>query len=486
MLLRDIIEKNKLSRKTAVIYKDIHYTYENLYDDCVDVSKQLLFCEGNVGIFLPNSYDYVVTFFSVSFAGKIVAPISINSTASEINKALSYCDISVIVTNSIYFELLKKHVNDLDIYDVYLIDRKEFIKGNTLNKTENIPSIVNEDSLFLLVHTSGSVSHPKRVMLSHKNLISNAYSIVESLELTPDEITLIVLPLFLISAITSQMVAHMLIGATIVILELPFMVNNFLNECEKHSVTNLTCVPTVLNLVTLRDPIIKKFATLRKICFGGAPTPKQKIVNLIERFPAMNFIHMYGQTEASARLTHLLPKDFKEHIGSVGKAIPKVNLRIEDDNGTICQPMVIGEVCAKGDNIMLGYYKNPDSTKITLINGWLHTGDLGYFDYSGFLYIVGRKKNIIISKGINIYPEEIEEVLLSHKNISEAVVYGIKDEILGEVVCAKIVLIANMNESDIIEYCSQILSSYKVPKKIIFCNNIDKTATGKIRRVNNE
>lgn len=483
MLVKDIIEKNKSIEKTAVIYKDNHYTYGDIYNDCNAVIQALPLTYGNIAIFLPNSYEYVVAFFSIAYTEKIAVPISVTSSTSELITTLNYCDISLVLTNSIWFELLRKSTEDSGInVDVYLIDKKEVVKSNGLMKQNQTPMFVDENSIFLLVHTSGSLSHPKRVMLSHRNLISNANSIIESLKLSHEDVSIIALPLFLISAITSQMIAHLLLGATIVILELPFMANDFFNECKKHTVTNFTCVPATLNLLSLRNPILNNLSQLRKICFGGAPTPKQRIAELIEKFPNINFIHMYGQTEASARLTHLLSDDFSQKIGSVGKPIPNVELKIINNHVAVCEPMTVGEICAKGNNIMMGYYKDIESTNQSLIDGWLHTGDLGYCDNDGFYYITGRKKNVIISGGINIYPEEIEEVLLLHENITDALVYGINDSLLGEVVGAKIVLIKDIQELDVIKYCAKLLSPHKVPKKITFCNQIDKTPTGKIKR----
>lgn len=484
MFIKDIVIRNKLFAKTAVIYKDIGHTYNELYTDCNYIANRLEVTCGNIAIILPNSYDFVVAFFSIAFMDKIAVPISVTSSKGELLNILKYCDISLIITNSTYFETLRKSIEDFENYlDIYLIDKDEVVKGNIPEKNSYVSITTDESSAFLLVHTSGSLSNPKRVMLSHENLISNASSIIKSLELSSNDVTIIAMPMFLISAITSQMITHLLLGATIVILELPFISNSFCNECKKYSVTNFTCVPAILNLLTLRNPMLNSINTLEKICFGGAPTPKKRIVELIEQFPKIKFIQMYGQTEASARLTHLLSKDFSNNIGSVGKPIPNVELKVINDiDNSECAPMVVGEICAKGKNIMMGYYKDLQLTEKTLINGWLHTGDLGYCDYNGFYYIVGRKRNVIISGGINIYPEEIEEVLLSHNNIIDALVYGDYDRILGEIVCANVVVKGHMNTSDILLHCNNTLSSYKIPKKINICEKINKTPTGKVRR----
>ena len=396
---------------------------------------------------------------------------------------MNYCEISLLITDSIHLKKIKALLTDYNSkIQVLLMDESVSYEYGDLTKIIYTQPSDSETSIALLVHTSGSLSKPKRVALSHKNLLSNAHSIIESLAISSEDITLIAMPLQLISAITSQMLTHLLIGATLVIMDLPFVANNFYDLCEQYQVSNFTCVPSILNLLTMRRIALNKLTSLRTVCFGGAPTPNIRISELITLFPNIRFVHMYGQTEASPRLTHLLPDDLEKRLGSVGKPLPGVTMIVVDKNGNECEPLVIGEICAKGDNIMVGYYKNPQMTNQILINGWLHTGDLGYMTEDGFFYIVGRIKNIIISGGENIYPEEVEEVLLSHSNVLDALVYPTKDVILGEVVCAKVVLKESMSADELRAYCKQFLKNSKIPKHFTVCTKIDRTASGKVIR----
>ena len=210
--------------------------------------------------------------------------------------------------------------------------------------------------------------------------------------------------------------------------------------------------------------------------------PTEKLKQLIVKFPSIGFIQTYGQTECSPRVTALLSKHSLDKVGSVGKSIPNVEVIIVDDCGEQCEPYVSGEICVRGENIMKGYYKHPDLTKEVIINGWLHTGDIGYMDNEGFIYLNGRIKNIIVTGGINIYPEEVEEILLSYNGVQDVCVFGEEDEILGEIPVAKIVINRRIDCRELKKYCLERLSDYKVPVRFEVVDELSKTYNGKIIR----
>jgi len=194
---------------------------------------------------------------------------------------------------------------------------------------------------------------------------------------------------------------------------------------------------------------------------------------------------MYGQTETSTRISHLLPKNSKIKIGSVGKPIPGVELKIVNDEGKEAQIEEIGEIIVKGSNIMKGYYKRNELTQQSIHDGWLFTGDMGKLDRDGFLYIVGRKKNVIIKGGMNIYPEEIEEIILLNPIVEEVCVYGESNELLGEVPIARVILksnAVNIKEDDLKRYCFRNMTSFKIPDRFEFVTELPKTDSGKIIR----
>lgn len=488
MHIKDLIERQKNNDKVAIIYGNRDVSYRELHNKVLAASQNLLY-EGmghHVGLFIHNSVNYILGYFAISFTSKVIVPINPGIKAMELKCTIEYCELRTIVSDSVNIGLLRKNLEEYK-YKIRVFNIEtmtcEYFGGQAVlpvsgdNETEDIA---------LMLHTSGSLSSPKRVMLTNTNLISCAESIIESLDITEEDRTLIALPLFLASANTSQMLTHIYLGASIVIMDALFTAGYFFKLVEKHKVTNFTGVPTMMTL--LADNKNSKghdISSLRFICFGGAPTPVHVIKQLIMSFPQTAFIHMYGQTEASTRISHLLPDFQLSKISSVGKPIPGVQLRLVNEAGNDVAEDEVGEVAIKGRNVMKGYFKRDELTKQTIKNGWLYTGDLGRYDAEGFLYIVGRKKNVIIKGGMNIYPEEIEEILKSYPAIKEACVSAEKHDLFGEVPVARVVLndsAGAADEEEIKRFCLENMSSYKIPERITVVSELPTTETGKMIR----
>lgn len=494
MFLKDIVINNKDNDKIAIKHLNQELSYRELYERVNYVSNKLKYCKGfseNIGIFLPNSINYVVAYFSITMTDSVIVPISVQAKRLELESIISYCELGIIITDTPFREMLINFLNKANIkVSVFNLDDETVERiGNgdcKFNAKYNKERGIDEDEVGIMLHTSGTTSKPKRVMLTHKNLISNIKSNIESLKLTQNDKTLIALPMFFGYCNTAQMLTHLYLGASIVIMDGLFMPKEFFKIIHVEKITNFTGVPTIL-LMILSYRNNKKYyiSSLRYICFGGGNMPIEKLKVLIELFPNIGFIQTYGQTEASPRVTALLPKDSLRKIGSVGKPIPNVNVRIVNDNGKDVGINEYGEIIVQGNNVMKGYYKREDETLKVIRNGWLHTMDIGRYDEEGFIYIVGRKKNVIISGGLNIYPEEIEELLMCHPSIKDAYVFGEESEYLGEVPVAKIVLndsLIEINEDEIKNYCVDNLANYKVPHRIVFVSELLKTSTGKIKR----
>lgn len=488
MLVKELLERQKENDKTAIICGNENISYREMHIK-VCMSAQKLAYEGidhNIGLFIHNSTNYIIAYFTISYTGRVIVPLNPRIKVNELKCTIEYCELRTIVSDSANIGLLRKNLKDyLYKIRVFNIDTLsvEYMGGDiTLLASDNSEL----DEVALMLHTSGSLSEPKRVMLTHMNLISCVESIVKSLNITKDDRTLIALPLFLASANTSQMLAHIYIGASIVIMDAFFTAGYFFKLVERYRITNFTGVPfMMLALIDDNNSKHRNLSSLRFICFGGAPMPVDKIRRLITSFPYIGFVHMYGQTEASTRISHLLPEEKLKKIGSVGKPIPGMELRLVNEDGRDAKGDVVGEVIVKGRNVMKGYYKRKELTQQTLKNGWLYTGDLGKFDEEGFLYIVGRKKNVIIKGGMNIYPEEIEEILMQHPAIKEVCVLGEKHELLGEVPVAKIILhdnVEKINEETLFKFCLGAMSSFKIPERVLIVKELPRTGSGKIIR----
>ena len=494
MQLGELLEKQKNNGKTAIKHAGNQISYTDWHQKSKRISDKInslspLNGESkNIAVFLPNSIEYAIAYFSIVFSKKVVVPIGVTLGSDEIKNTLEYAEIDLIVTTGKYKDLLLGVLSDYaHSISLLLMDADG---DNIINLEKNEKSARREacdgyDEVAILLHTSGSASSPKRVMLTHSNLIDNIQSNIISLGLTENDITLICLPMYFGYCNTAQFLTHLYLGASMVIMDGIFTPLKFFKTVQKENITNFTAVPTML-LLLLAYENFKKYSckSLKYICFGGGPMPKDKLKRLIEKYDSVGFVQTYGQTEASPRVTALMPEDSLEKIGSVGKPIPNVSVKIVDGRGIESKENEIGEVIVEGKNVMKGYFKNEKTTAETIIDGWLHTGDLGYKDEDGYLYITGRMKNVIISGGFNIYPEEIEEVLSGYPGIKEVRVVGEAHDLLIEAPVAKIVASGAgiPNKKDMREYCLKRLAAYKVPIRFDVVEKLEKTHNGKIKR----
>lgn len=337
----------------------------------------------------------------------------------------------------------------------------------------------------LILFSSGTTSAPKAIMLSQDNIFANIVSICDYLKPKMKDKILLIKDLSHSSSITSELFVGLYSGCEIVMTEKLPINKIILKLLESKRINILFAVPSLLKGI-MTYPRLAEYdlSDLRIINFYGASMFYKDIVKLVNILPYSNIIYSYGQTEASPRVTYIEKEDLLKKSKSCGRAIRGVKVHIESKKGEIVGPNIVGEVIVKGPNVMLGYYKNQEKTAKTVIDGNLHTGDLGYMDEDGFLYITGRIDNMIISGGQNIYPEEIENVLISHESIYEALcVEKKKDNETSELI-AYIVLKkgAIYDYKSIINHLKKNLELYKLPKDIIIVEELEKTPSGKIKR----
>lgn len=493
MLISELLSRQKNNNKIAIKYGNKEISYCELYRKSEIISFSIINFinreKSNIAILLPNSIDYVIAYFAITISKNVIVPIGVQSKPTEIINTIDYCEIDLIVTSYAYREVVCKCLKNYSFTVAVLFVEDSTIEKFNIDKSQKRKSnsvIDGDDSdmVAIMLHTSGTTSKPKRVMLTHKNLISNIEANIASLNLSAEDITLISMPMHFGYCNTAQLLTHIYLGASIIILDGVFWPKHFFEIVQAEKVTNFTGVPSMLlMLLDYRYANNYDITFLRYICFGGGNMPIDKLKLLIKKFKTVGFVQTYGQTEASPRLTALLPEDSVIKIGSVGKPISNVTIKIFNENGQEVEKNKIGEIVAKGPNIMKGYYKQPEITKEVLKSEWLHTGDLGYLDDDGYLYISGRIKNMIISGGINVYPEEIEEVLMNHVAVAECCVIAEYHLLLGEVPIAKIVLKGKKySKENFREYLQRYLSDYKIPVRFDFVDSIPKTYNGKIQR----
>lgn len=432
----------------------------------------------NIVLISQNSVFFLIAYLGIMKSGNVCIPL--NPEIEQEN-----LDFILNTTKSKYIFAPKKIRAKYSISDVRVCEEADLDSiVNEPLKEDYLPGSFDENRLAQILFTSGSTGLPKGVMLSHKNLISNTKSIIEYLQLTSDDIIEIVLPFYYCYGL-SLLHTHLKVGGSVVLNNNFIFLGSVINDLEKFKCTGFAGVPSHFQILLRKSKSFTKreFPELRYFTQAGGKLHNVFIKELVEAFPKKKFFVMYGQTEATARLSYLPPKLVLEKLGSIGKGIPDVTLEVFNKNDQPVKVGEIGEIVAKGDNIMLGYFNEPKSNMLTLKNGLLYTGDMAKKDEDGYIYLVARKKEIIKVGGKRISPKEIEEVIVSVPEVIDCTVEGIYDEVLAEAIKATIVLTDNMEQEKgrekILSTCRSKLAMYKVPQVLEFKKRLDVNQSGK-------
>ncbi|MCF6147833.1 MAG: long-chain fatty acid--CoA ligase [Candidatus Kuenenia sp.] len=463
----------KHAQKTALVDENGTITYENLRKRSLALASNLSpqKTSNHIGILLPNSKEFVIAFYGTLLVGKIPVPLNYLLSPAQLLYVIHDADINTVFTNNVFKSFLTdqlEHILSVDEYsDTFPIEEQNIKKGA-------------EDELAALLYTSGTNANPKGVMLTHKNFLSNLEGCIDAFHFTENDVLLGILPLFHTYALTTTLILPISTGATIVYLE-RFSGPKVLDAIEKYKITALFAIPSMYR-VLLRTAITARhnLSSLKLCTSGGELLPGDVLESFNKIFP-VPLIEGYGLTESTAIVSVNLPN--KRKPGSIGPPLSNIEIKIVDDNGTPQPVNKEGEIWVKGPNVMKGYYKLPkESAEALTSDNWLKTGDYGKLDEDGFLWITGRKKELIIISGENVSPYEIEQVINCHEKVFEAAVIGVPDKIRGEVPKAYIVLLENTTCSgeEIKEYCMQRLPHYKVPKYFTFLKELPHGPTGKI------
>lgn len=443
-----------------------------------------------VALLLDNSPEYIVCCYAIWRAGGVVVGLNTALKPKEIQRLITHCGAQFMVLGKPWDDLRTRLPESMR----YLTAFEASAIAGSMPLTEAMSSCaewharkIQASSPAMVIYTSGTTGHPKGVMLSHGNLVANTDAIRAYLSLCSSDIAMCVLPFFY-SYGNSILHSHLLSGSTLVLENSFAYPHRVLERMQQYSVTTFYGVPSTYYLLLARTPLKKyNLSTLRFVAQAGGPMDNDKLSMVRERLPQAQFIVMYGQTEACARLTYLHADCLESKRGSVGKAIPGVELMVCNDQGEAATPEQVGEVCARGSNIMQGYLHDSEETKKVLRGGWLHTGDLGYMDSDGFLFLKGRNSEMIKTGAYRVSPLEIEEVIAQHDAVAEVAVVGVDDEVLGAVIKACVVAqktdIPQMQlKQQILRLCKAELPLYKIPKQLEFIHLLPKTASGKIQK----
>lgn len=483
--------------KVALVFEGLNLTYKELDERANRLAHALtelgLKKGGRLTILAENTYKYMEVYFAAAKLGASVTPLNFRLSDKEIDYIVNDCEATIYFAGDGYEERSRGFKQNLmNISHWIALDKKKegflFYEDLLHNASDVEPMVeVDENDLAILMYTGGTTGLPKGVMLSHRNIMTSMYGMIIGFSFTFNDCTCFILPLFHIAL--WPVLSLLMVGGKTVILRRPD-VGEILRSIHKERCTHINLVPTLLTWL-LDDPRIDEFdlSSLRLIGYSGSPIAGEVLKRSIAKFGNI-FTQGYGLTEAAPIVTVLFKEDHAVEgprmklLSSVGKVGLPVEARIVDDEDRPLKPGEAGEVVVRGKNVMMGYWKNPELTAKVLRGGWLHTGDVGTIDEDGYIYLLDRKADMIITGGENVYPKETEDVLYEHPAVRECAVVAAPDDRWGERVQAVVVLKTGQTttEAELITHCKSRLAGYKCPKKIEFWDELPKTSVGKILR----
>lgn len=439
----------------------------NLVENTAKTIKAQYGVNNNFCVVNDNPFFDAIDILSILASGNVAVPISLNYGIERCLQIIGNSNARHVFTN---IETIKE-INE---------ERQSL---RTLEEPRSQDHDESSSSLAVVLYTSGTSGKPKGVMLSHENILSNMNAIGMYFTIDQTDRILIQRSLCHATALVGEFMLSLVKGVPIVYYEGPYSPFNIAKYIDEYKCTTFCTTQTVFNqmMITKKN---RHFPTLKKVSFSGEPLLKPVVNRLKEDFPDIEFYNNYGLTEASPRVCSLSPIHFWKKAPSAGMPLNNVSIRVVDENKEeLKKPFEIGELQVKGPNVAIGYWKEEQLTAQMLQDGWLKTRDLAYFDEEGFVYIVGRKDDMIIRGGVNIYPSEIENELLLENSILEACVYGAEDELYGQKICLEVIPSSSeITIKEIMQLCRRKLDPYKIPDNITIVKELNRTSTGKLIR----
>lgn len=470
---------------------DRRFTFRQIYERTNGLANGLLSLglkKGDVCAFLCyNRVEIIETYFALAQLGVLGVPLNYRLSPTEMIELMDYCKAENIIFDPGFTEIVSGMKKDLSGIKQYICigpDVPDFATSydelvEKSSKEDTNVEISEEDYQYYNL-TSGTTGLPKAYLLTHYNNASAAAIMAYAHDVTENDVILTVFPIFGRVGLAWCAIG-LFTGARNVIHQ--FGLPQMLELIQQEKVTISNWVPTIANFVLMLPDLDKyDFSSLRGLVFAASPFPPSLQKQVKERI-CPNIYEYYGLQE-SGILTQMKPKDKERKPESVGTLYFNADVRIVDEKGDDVQQGEIGEIIGRGPAVTTGYYMNEEKTKEAFRDGWFHTGDLGRFDEEGFLFLVGRKKDMIISGGQNVFAVEVEDLLMNHVAVMDCTVIGLPDDTWGEMVTAVIVKNPQkeVTEEEIIEFCRERIAHFKAPKRVIFTDNIPRTPTGKVTK----
>jgi long-chain acyl-CoA synthetase len=433
-----------------------------------------------IAILANNSDRYLEAFFAIAWAGGVFVPVNTRLAPPEVAYWLNDSGASTLLVDAEFERMLPALAPSVETVEhrVFMDD------GESSQGLRHYEALIDGSSemadagrkgpdLAGIFYTGGTTGVSKGVMLSHANLMANAYNVIPALEFTARTNWLHAAPMFHLADGTATFGVALVAGSHCFVPK--FEPEQVLHAIEKFRATNSVFVPTMINML-VNHPSIERhdLSSMRGILYGASPMPEALLERALELMPGIQFVQGYGQTEAAPMMTvleperHVVTGPLAGKIKSVGQAALGIEVRILDTADEECPRGTIGEICGRGPNVMMGYWNKPDLSAATLRNGWLHTGDAGYMDEDGFIFIVDRLKDMIISGGENVYSAEVENAIYQLDSVAECAVIGVPDERWGERVHAIVRVKSghHLTSDGVIEHCHGLIAGYKCPRSV--------------------
>lgn len=466
--------------RTAIISEERRYNHNELLSRCRKLAaalQNLGAAPGDrIAILAANTNHYIEAYLAIPAAGFVIVPLNTRHAEPELRYAINDAEAKILICDrdpGALRDLVDAVVMIPDEYESLLASAGEAELGVD----------VTEGTLAGLFYTGGTTGASKGVMLTHRNLIANSFHFSTMSPPAADNVFLIMAPLFH-AAGSNGVLGGVWSGSCQIPLKL-FNAAVALDLIEEHAVTHTLGVPTMIAAISelqLKEP--RDTSSVRMIAHGGSPIATEVVRRAAQAFPSAEFVHVYGMTEASPLVTGLRDEQKLLDVDrgrSCGQALIGVQIKIVDESGNELPKGEVGELAASGPNIMEGYWRKPEQTNEVLQNGWYRSGDMGYMDDEGFVFLVDRAKDMIVSGGENVYCSEVEEALYKHPAVLEAAVFGVPDDEWGEAVHAVVVPRDTVSPEELIAFCRPLIAGYKLPKAItLSASELPKSGPGKV------
>ena len=497
-----VLNVHKFPNKEAVIYGKTRLTYKQFNERINRLAHALLDIGiekgSKVAILSFNCNQFLEAYYALGKIGGVAVPLNFRLHAEELAYMVHQSDAEAFIVGEPFVQMVKDMQKDLPQVRKYISITEKPVKG-MLNYEKWIAKypddeplvLIDEDDPLFIMYTAGTTGRPKGAVITHKNevvmwMLGGWYTYTDpglfGKHQLRDFKSLAAPPIFHLASFGFCQFMFFL-GATVVLPTEVFDPAYIMKTIEEEKINALVLVPAMTNFLLLL-PDLEKYDTSSLKVWGssGAILPTETRRQLRKHFPNVKVFDLFGMTEMSALVSGLLPSESEGRESSVGKALPFIEIRVVDDNDNDVPMGTVGEAVYRGPTVLKEYYKDPKATREAMRSGWFHSGDLVRQDKEGFLYIVDRKKDMIVSGGENIYSAEVEEVLGRHPKIQECAIIGVHDKEWGEAVKAIVVPKPGeeLAEKEVIDFCKQHLASYKKPKSVDFMDALPRNAMGKV------